>query len=162
MLKKACNAMAAGMNSAGSGFIVRQGWSCVLPWMGMHLQTSPAALRPPSGAERRRFRQSLFDQRLGISFTVWDSTAFLPQRAGERQKQCTYTKYLSGSRHQTLAWVVTLAENRVVKTRRFCYRFQLLTFEAGSNPACICDQLEFGRHAHYLEASSCVACTFAS
>ena len=81
-----------------------------------------------------------FTQRLG--FHGFFTMAGI-QRAGERQKQCTYTPYLSGSRHQTPVWVVTLAE---WLTRQFCYRFQLLTFEASSNP-----RLHFNHDIFYSE-----------
>jgi hypothetical protein len=43
--------------------------------MGMHLQTSPAALSRQA-APSHVFRRSTFDQRLGISFTGWDPGRF--------------------------------------------------------------------------------------
>jgi len=65
---------------------------------------------------------------------VYDEAFSGIQRAGGRQKQCTYTKYLCGLHHLGRVWGVILAE---WLSRRFCYRFQLFAFEAGSNPGAL-------------------------
>lgn len=68
--------MAAGMNSAGSGFYRATMMVMCASMDGYAPADLTGSAEPPSGAEPRLFRQSIFDQRLGISFTGWDPGRF--------------------------------------------------------------------------------------